>query len=347
MPKKVRWGVLGAGGIARRRTIPEGILSAPNAELAAVLSRTPASTAAVAREFRARPVADLASLLRADIDAVYIATPVDLHAEQTLACAAAGKHVLCEKPLALTVADAERMVAACHAAGARFGAGLMMRFQAQHRAARKMIEDGRLGKPVFARAQLSCWYPPIAGAWRQDPARSGGGAVMDLAGHCLDLLEMFFGPAARVTCVTTRGVHDYPVEDGAVVTLQFANGALGVADTFFSVRDESSRNALELYGSAGSIHATGTLGQGRQGEMVARLQPAAAAYDPGQARPAIADVPIAPAPVNVYHAEIEEFSQAILDGREPANHGGLGLRSQRLLAACYASAQEGRTVDVS
>ena len=344
--RKIRWGVIGSGGIARRRTIPEGIIGAEHAELAAVFNRSSEANAEVARTFHARPAATLAELLQGDVDAVYIASPPDAHLAQALACAAAGKHVLCEKPLATSPADAETMAAACRAAGVRLGTALMMRFQAQHLAAREMIAAGRIGRPVLARAQLSCWYPPITGAWRQDPARGGGGSLMDLGGHCLDLLEFFFGPIRALSCTTARIVHAYPVEDGAVVTAEFANGALGIVDTFFCIPDESSRNVLELYGSAGSLHASGTIGQGTSGEMVARLG-GGGGYDAGQQRVPVTDCAIAPAPVNMYRAEIEEFSRAVLEGREPANDAAIGVRSQRLLAACYDSARTRRRVEIS
>jgi predicted dehydrogenase len=339
MNSKVRW-----GGIARRRTIPDGLAVAGNAELAAVHDVNPAVNAEVAAAFGARPAASVAALLATDLDAVYLASPPGAHREQTLACARAGKHVLCEKPLGLTVAEATEMIAGCQAAGVRLGTAFMMRFHAQHRAALHLIEQGQLGEPVFARAQLSCWYPPIPGAWRQDATHSGGGSLMDMGGHCIDLLEMFFGPVAAVSCTTAHRIHPYPVEDSALATLQFANGALGLVDTFFCIRDESSRNVLELYGSNGSIHASGTLGQGDRGEMRAQLQAAGAGYDAQQARSATAGLPLDPPPVNMYRAEIEEFSQAILDRREPANHAELGLRSQRVLVACYESARSGRRV---
>lgn len=341
--KRVRWGVIGSGGIARRRTIPEGLLRAGNAELVAVYNRSSDVNARVADASGAVPAESIASLLEWDIDAVYVASPPAAHREQVEACARAGKHVLCEKPLATSPADAEAMARACEQAGVRLGTALMMRFHAQHVAARELIAQGRLGRPVLARAQLSCWYPQIKDAWRQDPAQSGGGALMDLGGHCIDLLEMLFGPAVAVSCTTARVVHDYPVEDGAVTTLRFANGALGVVDTFFCIRDESSRNVLELYGSEGSIHASGTIGQGEAGSMVARLSPARAGYDAQQTRGAASEeVAINPAPVNLYRAEIEEFSRAILERREPANGAHLGVRSQRVLAACYESARTGR-----
>lgn len=322
-------------------------MRATNAELAVVYNRSPATNAEVAKAFGARAATSVSGLLASDIDAVYIGSPPDAHLEQVLACAAAGKHVLCEKPLALTVTEVEKMIAGCRAAGVKLGTALMMRFHAQHRAALKLIDEGRLGRPVFARAQLSCWYPPIPHAWRQDPARGGGGALMDLGGHCIDLLEMFFGPVDAVSCTTARVVHEYPAEDAAVTTLHFANGALGVVDTFFCIRDESSRNVLELYGSGGSIHASGTIGQGERGEMVARLQPAPGGYDAQQSRAVNADITINPEPVNMYRAEIEEFSQAILEQREPANNATIGLRSQRVLAACYESARSGRRVNLA
>jgi predicted dehydrogenase len=342
--RTIRWGVIGSGGIARRRTIPEGIVPASNATLTAVYNPTQTTNDAVAREFSARACRSVEELLAADIDAVYIASPPHVHREQTLACAAAGKHVLCEKPLGVTVADAEAMAAACRQAGVRLGTAFMMRFHAQHLAALRLIREGALGQPVFGRAQLSCWYPPMPGAWRQDPAVSGGGSLIDLGGHCMDLLEMFFGPVTAVSCFTHRTVHRYPSEDSAVVNLRFASGALGVVDAFFCMPDEASQNRLELCGSQGSILASGTIGQAADGAMTAILKTGAEAYDAQQARTGGGVFPIAPPPVNTYRAEIEEFGRAILEGREPSNSAALGLHSQRILAACYESARLDRTI---
>jgi len=346
MNKRIRWGVLGSGGIARRRTIPEGIVPASNAQLVAVYDLDPKANEQAARAFNAHPTGSVDELLQSGVDAVYVATPPQAHCEQTIACARAGKHVLCEKPLGLSVPEAEAMLAACRDAGVLLGTAFMMRFHAQHQAALRLIREGRLGQPVFARAQLSCWYPPLPGAWRQDPATGGGGSLVDMGGHCLDLLEMFFGPVRAVSCFINRAVHGYASEDSAVATLFFANGALGVVDAFFCIPDDSSQNVLELYGSAGSILAKGTIGQGARGEMLAYLKEGASGYDAQQARPAGAGVPINPAPVNTYRAEIEEFSQAIAEHRAPSNNAALGLQSQKLLAACYASARTGKTVEL-
>jgi predicted dehydrogenase len=347
MTRSVRLGVIGSGGIARRRTIPEGIVPATNAELVAVFNPTRTTNEAVAREFGALPCATLDDLLASDAEAIYVASPPSVHREQTLACARAGKHVLCEKPLGLTVADAEAMMAACAEAKVRLGTAFMMRFHAQHQAALKLIREGALGQPVLGRAQLSCWYPPMPGAWRQDPALGGGGSLMDMGGHCIDLLEMFFGPVKSVSCFTHRTVHSYPSEDSAVVNLRFANGVLGVVDAFFCLPDAASQNRLELYGSLGSILAQGTIGQGAQGEMAAFLQQGAGGYDAQQARAADGGMRISPPPINPYRAEIEEFSQAILENREPSNNAALGLQSQRVLAACYESAQTDRAIQLT
>src|ERR1700677_2811589 len=116
MKQKIRWGVIGSGGIAKRRTIPEGILKAGNAELAVVCSRDAKKNEEVAKQFGAKPARSIEELLKADIDAVYIGTPVHQHLEQTRLAAAAGKHVFCEKPLGLDIAEAEAMLAACRKA---------------------------------------------------------------------------------------------------------------------------------------------------------------------------------------------------------------------------------------
>jgi predicted dehydrogenase len=165
-----------------------------------------------------------------------------------------------------------------------------------------------------------------------------------MGGHCIDLLEMFFGPVRAVSCFTNRTVHAYASEDSAVASLQFANGALGVVDAFFCMPDEASQNRLELYGSLGSVLARGTIGQGDRGEMVGCLKKTGAGYDAQQTRATGGAVPMDPTPVNMYQAEIEEFSQALLDGREPSNNAQLGLQSHRVLAACYESASAGRAV---
>lgn len=346
MSRKIKWGVLGSGGIAKRRTIPEGISQAENAQLVAVYDINSQANEEVGQKFGAKAVKSVGSLLKSDIEAVYIATPANLHCKYVLACAKAGKHVLSEKPLGMKVKEAQKMIDACRQAGVTLGTAFMMRFNTQHQAALKMIKEGKLGKLVYGRAQLSCWYPPIEGAWRQDPATGGGGSLMDMGGHCIDLLEMLFGKIKKVSCFINNTVHNYKSEDSAVVSLFFANGAMATVDTFFCIPDNSSKNVLELYGSLGGIIAKGTIGQGAAGEMVAFLEAGAGGYDAAQARAAAEGVAITPAPVNTYKAEIEEFGNAIIENRQPLNSAELGLQSQKILDACYKSARTGKTINI-
>jgi len=346
MNNKIKWGVIGSGGIARRRTIPEGIAHAVHAILGSVYDINEDSNNAVANEFQAIAVKSVEEMVKSEVDAVYIASPANLHLEQVIACAKGKKHVFCEKPLGMTVKEAEKMIKVCKDGGVLLGTGLMMRFLSQHQAALKLIQEGRLGKPVYGRAQLSCWYPPMSGAWRQNPVTGGGGSLMDMGSHCIDLLEMFFGKIKAVSCFINNTVHSYKSEDSAIVSLFFENGALATVDTFFCIPDNSSKNVLELYGSKGSIIAKGTIGQGTSGEMIAFLEGDNQGYNAQQARNAGEGLVINPQPVNTYQAEIEEFSCAILEKREPSNNSLLGLRSQILLAACYQSARNGKVVDV-
>lgn len=339
--------MVGSGGIARRRTIPEGIAPATNAQLVAVFDTDGKSNAEVARAFGATPFDSLAGLLAADVEAVYIATPVFMHAAQVAECLRAGKHVLCEKPLALSVAEAQSVVALAEQCKLQLGVGLMMRFHSQHQEALKIVRSGQLGKPVYGRAQLSCWYPPLPGAWRQNLSQAGGGSLADMGVHCIDLLEMFLGPVASVNCLISRLVHDYETEDSAIVMLTFENGAMGTVDAFFCVPDESSKNVLELHGSEGGILAKGTIGQGSRGELKFYSRPQGKGYDAQQARQAGEGVELLPPEVNMYRAEVEEFSQALLDGRESELARERGLRSQRILHACYESAKTSRVVRIA
>ncbi len=346
MSRKLKWGVIGSGGIAGRRTIPEGITKARNARLSAVFDINQKVNAAVAKEHGAEEAANIDALLDTNIDVIYVATPAGVHAEQVQACAEAGKNVLCEKPLGMTVVEAEGMIDLCRQKGVKLGCAFMMRFVAQHQEALRLIREGRLGRPVYARAQLSCWYPPIEDAWRQNPATGGGGSLIDMGGHCIDLLEMFFGEIARVSCFINNSIHNYKSEDSATAMLFFENGALATVDTFFCIPDNSSKNVLELYGSKGSILAEGTIGQGSAGRMKAFLEQNGEEYDAQQARSAAEGLAIEPEPVNTYRAEIEEFSSAVLDDREPTISSELGLRSQKILTACYESARLGKVIDI-
>lgn len=347
MENKIKWGVIGSGGIARRRTIPEGIMHADHARLASVYDINAEVNAAVAKQFNATAAGSIPELIHSGVDAIYVASPVNMHYSHVIECARGKKHVLCEKPLGMTTAETEKMISVCRSEGVILGTSFMMRFLAQHREALQMIRDGRLGKPVYGRAQLSCWYPPIEGAWRQDPAAGGGGSLMDMGSHCIDLLEMFFGKIKSLSCFVNNSVHPYKSEDSALVSLFFENGAMGTVDTYFCIPDNSSKNILELYGSMGSIIARGTIGQGSAGEMTAYLEGGSAGYNAQQVRNDGQGITIAPDAVNTYRAEIEEFSSAILEGREPLNNVQLGLESQKIMAACYESARAGKIMHIN
>ena len=331
MMRKVKWGVIGSGGIAFRRTIPEGIINAGNAELISVYDINNRVNLKVAKEFNAKHAGTIKELLDEDINAVYIASPPYFHLDQVKECAGSKKHILCEKPLGLSMEETEEMIRICEKEDVFLGVGLMMRYVAQHQSALELIREGRLGKPVYARAQLSCWYPPIEGAWRQDPVTGGGGSLMDMGSHCIDLLEMFFGKIEK---------------DSAVVTLYFGNGAIGTVDTYFCIPDNSSKNILELYGSGGSILAKGTIGQGAAGEMTAYLETRDSGYDASQGREGSDGISINPDPVNTYKSEIEDFSRAILENKSPSVNAGLGLRNIKVLSACYKSANSGKVVEI-
>lgn len=346
MVNQIKWAVIGSGGIARRRTIPEGIVPAENAKLDSVYDIDAEANNDVAKEFNASASKSLEDLLSSDIDAIYVASPANMHHDQVVACARAKKHVLCEKPLGMTIEETENMIKVCKEEGVILGTGFMMRFHTQHQAALKIIQGDRLGKCVYGRAQLSCWYPPMEGAWRQSPETGGGGSLMDMGSHCIDLLEMFFGKLKSVSCFINNSVHSYDSEDSAIVSLFFENGAMATVDTYFCIPDNSSKNVLELYGSKGSILAKGTIGQGDDGEMIAYLEEEDTGYDAQQARNAGEGLVINPTPVNTYLAEIEEFSNAILEKREPRNNVEISLQSQKVLAACYESAKTGKVIEL-
>ncbi|HHV62662.1 MAG TPA: Gfo/Idh/MocA family oxidoreductase [Firmicutes bacterium] len=347
----IRWGVIGAGGIADRRTIPEGITKASGAKLVAVMDVNEARVREVSRKYGDVPYytkeEDL--LKNPEVDAVYIATPTHLHHKHVTAAAEAGKHVLCEKPMAMTLSECEQMIEACERNKVKLALGFMMRFHSYHKKIKEMIDQGMMGQLVLGRAQLTCWYPPIPGAWRQVPELGGGGSLADMGSHCIDLLEMFMGNVVEVSGFTGTITHGYPVEDSALVMLKFESGAHAVVDNNFNIPDAASRNVLELYGTKGSIIAEGTIGQSSEGRAIARLETAEKGYEAAQKRTGETlveeEIKVEPV-VNIYKAQIEQFMKSIEEDSVPLNSGERGMRNLKIVQAAYESARTGRKIRI-
>ena len=345
---KVKWGVIGACGIADRRTIPEGIIPAKNAELVALMDIDEKGVRKVAKKYgNVRCYTKEEDLINdSEVEAVYIATPTYLHHKHVLMAAKAKKHILCEKPMAMNLNQAEEMIRACRENKVKLTLDYMMRYHTYNRKIKQMIDDGKLGKLVMGRAQLTCWYPPIKGAWRQNPEFGGGGSLIDMGTHCIDLLEMFMGKVVEVFCYTNSLVQDYPVEDTAVVLLKFKSGALGVVDNHFNIPDASSENRLEIYGSKGSVFAKGTIGQDSSGYMIGRIEKEEKGYEAAQKREEVKEEEIILKPVNMYQSEIEDFNRCILEDREPSFKGEDGLRNLKIILTAYESSKKRKPVKV-
>jgi predicted dehydrogenase len=281
------------------------------------------------------------------VQAVYIASPNDQHKAQAIAAAKAGKHVFCEKPLALNSKDAAAMLAACDKAGVKLGVGFMMRYNAYHQQIKNMVDKGTLGKIVFARAQLTCWYPAMKGAWRQDPKCGGGGAIMDLSVHCIDLLEMLLGPVVEVGGYIETRVQSYKSDDANALLLKFANGVIGFVDTAFCIPDEASENVLEIQGSKGCVKAKMTIGQGPAGEVQMCSIGKVGGYSAAQQRESGKYGALQLDKTrNTYLAEIEDFSKAVLSNTDPPISGAAGLHSMRVVEAAMKAAKTGRVQKV-
>lgn len=351
MSQHIQWGVIGCGGIAARRTIPEFKTMVSNADLVSVMDIDPDRARDVARRFDIpHYCATEAELLERDLQAVYIATPQDIHCRQTVQAALAGKHVLCEKPIAITTEEVDRMAAACARTGVKFMLAWCMRQNVYNRKMRELVQAGALGRMVMGRAQLTCWYPPIPGAWRQDIATSHGGALIDMGTHCLDLLEWILeSPITEVTGFQDLLVHQYAtrIEDTSTIVVRFRNGAHGIIDNYFNVPDAAAQNALELFGTRGSIIARGTIGQDPTGQMFSILQPQETGYSANQVR----NVEVNREEyhldgIGIYGQMITVFTDCIRQNTEPPTSLASGRHSVQVVNAIYRAVRERRVVQV-
>jgi len=345
--KRVNFGVIGAGGIARRKTIP-AMLKAKNCRLAAVMDPEGAEEIAAAFGVAKAYYHEADLLGDPDVQAVYIASPVAFHARQIRMSAEAGKHILCEKPLAMNVTEAKAAISACRKHNVLLQEGYMMKFHGAHVRIKELIDAGRLGKLAYLRAQLSCWYPKIAGAWRQNPRTGGGGALIDMASHLVGLLEYFAGPISRVGALTGNLVQTYKSEDASTLLLEFRSGAHATIDCFFCIPDEASRTRLEIYGAQGAVLTEGTIGQSKRGKAEGVFDIGAAGYDAAQNKDVSREFQrIAFRPVDPYTEECRYFARCVLEGRPPAiNDGANALHVMTVVQKAYAAAKAGKMMAV-
>jgi 1,5-anhydro-D-fructose reductase (1,5-anhydro-D-mannitol-forming) len=244
----VRWLVIGIGDITRRRVLP-AILDEPRSQLYGLLTRDPSKAVpyAGARVFTSLDDA----LADPAIDAVYVASPVALHAPQTIASLAAGKHVLTEKPTAMNYTQAESIAAEARDSGRLWGVAYYRRLYPKLIRTRQLIAEGAIGQPVLAEANCHSWLPVVERSWLWDPALAGGGPLYDIASHRIDAFNFLFGRPLRATGMLSNAVHQLPVEDSATVLLEYAGGTRGIVDVRWN--SHLARDQVRVIGTDGEI----------------------------------------------------------------------------------------------
>jgi predicted dehydrogenase len=296
----LRWLVIGLGDIAAKRVIP-AILEEPRSRLAAIVTRE----AAKVGPYRVPAFASLdEALSHARFDAVYVATPVFLHAPQALAAFEAGLHVLCEKPMALNVAEARSMVEAAADRRRHLGVAYYRRAYPKVHRAVELIKLGAIGQPIMAFAACHSQLPadPVRRLWLLDPAKAGGGPLYDIGSHRIDLLNHFFGEPREVRACLSNAVHRIPVEDAATVVIRYQKGLHAVVDARWNstvVRDE-----FRVIGTDGEID----------------LSPLNA---PDLRLPSGREL-LPPHP-NLHYPCIKNFSDAVLDGAQLLSSGATAI----------------------
>ncbi|MCL2164117.1 MAG: Gfo/Idh/MocA family oxidoreductase [Oscillospiraceae bacterium] len=346
--KKLRWGVIGAGGIADRRTIP-GLLLAKNAELTAIMEVTDDFSQRLRQKYSVpHAYSDEYELLKdAEVDAVYIASPVEMHAKQAMAAADFGKHILVEKPLALTSAEGDRVVEYCKSKKVLLAAGLMMRFGSYVNAMKAAIAAGKIGDVITGYAQFTCWYPDIEGAWRQSKSTAGGGALMDMGVHCIDLIQYITGGKVRqVAGLHSTMTFNYDVEDSSSIMLRLDNGAICVVQSNFNIPDDAAKWRLEFFGTKGRLLGDMIIGQVDGGSLEGMFMGEVGGYDAAQEKKESEAVIISAELGNMYQREIESFGDSVLYGAKIAVPALDAVQVQRVIEAAYLSNDKKIIVDL-
>ncbi len=255
---KLKWLVIGVGDITTKRVFP-ALREERRSELWGIVTRD----AAKAAPYGVRVFTDLdAGLVPGGADAVYVASPVFLHAPQTIASLRAGKHVLCEKPMAMNYAEARSMVETARAAGKTLGVAYYRRLYPKVARAKELLRQGAIGQPLLAYITCQDWRSGTEPerAWLVDPAQAGGGPLFDIGSHRIDVLNFLFGEPRRVTGQLSNAVHALAVEDCATVMIEYANKARGIVDVRWN--SHVRRDELRIIGTGGGMDLTPLSGSG-------------------------------------------------------------------------------------
>lgn len=340
---KIKWGVIGCGGIADRRTLPAMMLS-DSVELVAVMDANKEVAEKCKEKYGAKYAFDnFEDVLNVpEIEAVYIASPVFFHKEQTIKAANAKKHILLEKPVALTVSDAEEIKKACEENDVKISIGFLMRFHGYHQKIKEIIADGKIGEIVSMRGQFTCWYPEIEGAWRQKKELSGGGALVDMGIHVIDLMHYVSGlKAVEVAAFNQTQTFGYEVDDSSNLIMKMDNGSVAYVDSNFNIPDAASVAKLEIYGTKGSIVASGTLAQDEVGTVNILISDDNLEYDASQSRNTLSAVSLEGTPLgNMYTKEVEGFCNAIINKTDVPVSIESAIYDQKIIDAAYKSSED-------
>jgi len=246
---KLRFGVIGCANIARKSFLP-ALKKSASVDLVAVASRSPKKAKLFASLFNCEAVHGYDNLLnRKDIDTVYIATPIGIHAEWSIASAQAGKHVLCEKTLATNVDETQLIIDTCEKYGVAVFEGFAYQFHPQHAAVHKIVEQGQIGEPVLFQAWFG--FPPIKNNHRYDPVL-GGGALLDAGTYTIHAARRFFN-REPVRIQASLDYKDKLVDIHGSVLLDFGNRQTAFLAFGF---DNMYRNSYSIWGTKGMVTLT-------------------------------------------------------------------------------------------
>ena len=335
------FGIVGAGVIAAIHA--DAIAMVPDTRLAAVTDVTVGAAAAFAAAHDCAAEPDLDALLaRPDVDVVSVCVPSGLHAEVGIRAARAGKHLVVEKPIDVTLGAADRLIDAARAAGVALTVISQHRFDPGLIEAKRLLDEGALGRLVLGEASTK-WYRTQAyydsAAWRGTNAMDGG-SLMNQGIHYVDLLRWCMGPVSEVTALCATQTHQIEVEDTSLAALRFASGALGTIVASTSVFPGFAQR-LEITGTDGTI----TIEDG----AIVRRAFSGGAHEPGGPHGAAAAAGSNPAAVDVasHAAQLEDLLTAIEVGGQPAVTGESGRATLEIVCAVYESARTGRPVTLA